>query len=412
MTSRSVYDDQKSHEIQLEKESDSLLGPQPPSHKMGIVNLSSFPLNREHIKVLEKGLSFCPSNSLDLFEVTKDLHLFARKLALKKIMTPKIQIDLACRKERDTLDCLETLLYEQSNEITDILPKTDLKKKSTYMPSFSSIPNISVFVQNVSQELTQVQTTKIVNDNLTKSERRALKELINHQELVIKPADKGGNVVIHSQEYYIKEAMRQLLDETQYAKSSFEEFHKSHNELLFLLNEARRNNLITSQEFVFLYNHKPKTPVFYWIPKLHKSIKNPPGRPIISGMGGPTEGISNYIDRFLQPFVNDLRTFVQDSTDVIKKLDGINVTDKTILVSLDVESLYSSIPHSIGIATCEKFLNTRGVGYGKHSKFVSELLKFVLENNIFVFDGKYYKQKQGTAMGGYMCPNLCLFTSW
>lgn len=43
-------------------------------------------------------------------------------------------------------------------------------------------------------------------------ERIALQELIDHRELVIKPAAKGGAVVIMDQEKYRNEIYRQLND--------------------------------------------------------------------------------------------------------------------------------------------------------------------------------------------------------
>lgn len=42
------------------------------------------------------------------------------------------------------------------------------------------------------------------------------------------------------------------------------------------------------------------------LPKIHKSVKNPTGRPVISGSESPTEPVSKYIDYFIKPFVSSL----------------------------------------------------------------------------------------------------------
>ena len=52
----------------------------------------------------------------------------------------------------------------------------------------------------------------------------------------------------------------------------------------------------------------------YTVPKIHKL--DPPGRPIISGNGCPTEKISIFVDSFLQPLAMTLDSYVQDDIDL------------------------------------------------------------------------------------------------
>lgn len=51
-----------------------------------IVNVSSYNLSWEEILALQKGLSFCPDQDIDIFECIKDVNLFARKLFLKVLL--------------------------------------------------------------------------------------------------------------------------------------------------------------------------------------------------------------------------------------------------------------------------------------------------------------------------------------
>ena len=44
----------------------------------------------------------------------------------------------------------------------------------------------------------------------------ALQQLQNHKDIVIKPADKGGKIVIWPTDHYIQEAQRQLSDKKYY----------------------------------------------------------------------------------------------------------------------------------------------------------------------------------------------------
>lgn len=57
-----------------------------------------------------------------------------------------------------------------------------------------------------------------IKPNLTSGENAALKELIENQNIVIKPADKCSMVVVMSREQYPWEGQRQLGDKLYYAK--------------------------------------------------------------------------------------------------------------------------------------------------------------------------------------------------
>ena len=43
----------------------------------------------------------------------------------------------------------------------------------------------------------------------------------------------------------------------------------------------------------------------------------PVGRPIISGCDGPTERLSAFVDKLLQPIAKEQESYLKDSTDVI-----------------------------------------------------------------------------------------------
>ena len=67
---------------------------------------------------------------------------------------------------------------------------------------------------------------------------------------------------------------------------------------------------------------------------------NPPGRPIVSGIGTLTEYVSAFVDRELQPLLANIPSYIKDTTDFLSKLSGFdNIPDNTILVTL-VSQLY------------------------------------------------------------------------
>jgi hypothetical protein len=104
----------------------------------------------------------------------------------------------------------------------------------------------------------------------------------------------------------------------------------------------------------YLTPEDPKPGRFYLLPKIHK--ENNPGRPtcIVSANGHPTEKISEFIDLHLWPFVENLPSHINDTTDYLKKMENLTIPKNTTLVTMDVTSLYTNIPHDDGIAACRK----------------------------------------------------------
>ena len=74
------------------------------------------------------------------------------------------------------------------------------------------------FTRQINNSIQDVNKKKSPQKNLTKQEEGALKDLMKRNDIIICNADKGGAVVILDVKVYIKEAERQLSDETFYKK--------------------------------------------------------------------------------------------------------------------------------------------------------------------------------------------------
>ena len=116
------------------------------------------------------------------------------------------------------------------------------------------------------------------------------------------------------------------------------------------------------------------------LPKIHKKMENPPGRPIVSGNGCPTEKISQLVDFFLQPHVKLLPSYIKDTTHFLLKLNQLgNLPPNTILAPLDVASLYTNIPNTEGLEAARLALHRmRSRMCHPSNESLTELLKMVL----------------------------------
>ena len=106
----------------------------------------------------------------------------------------------------------------------------------------------------------------------------------------------------------------------------------------------------------------------------------------MSSCGSPTEGISKFIDYHLSPLVRKITSYIKDTTDFLKKLEGLgNLPSGTILATLDVTALYTNIPQpptddDEGVEACRAMLNIREVLQPPTDDLV-HLIKLVLMRN-------------------------------
>ncbi|CAJ0918423.1 unnamed protein product [Ranitomeya imitator] len=356
-------------------------------------------LSTDQIEVLSMGLTFSPVASFDYFTALKDLHLFARKLVLKKLHDKPSTASEWSTQEQETIAILEEL----SNETPTPTVSNFTIPKPKKFPPLSLYPDIDLFVRLVTEEFRRIPTG-IQHDNLTRRQREAIKELKSLDNVVIKPSDKGGNIVLWPCSMYEKEASRQLKDSSCYKRLTFNPTFIYQNQLRDMVEQAFYNGTISKETMDGLIPETPRTPCLYLLPKVHKSTTHPPGRPIVSGGGGLCEQINKFLDFHLKPMVESLPSYIQDTGDVLRKLADIPLETDMWMVTLDVESLYTSIRHSDGIEAARYFLHM-STNDNDLIEFLLSLLEFALTHNFFMFKEVLYLQLQGTAMGAAFAPS-------
>ena len=148
----------------------------------------------------------------------------------------------------------------------------------------------------------------------------------------------------------------------------------------------------------------PKFARFHLLPKIHKRLHDVPGCPVISHCGYYTENISSFSDFHLQPLAREVKFYIKDANNFLKKLRSLpNLPDDIILYSVDVVGLYSKIPHDEGLSALRKRLDLRQEKDVTTSTVV-KLAEVIFKYNIFTFKEKILKQKRGTAIGTKLAP--------
>ena len=123
-------------------------------------------------------------------------------------------------------------------------------------------------------------------------------------------------------------------------------------------------------------------------------------RPIVAGPACQTHSLSDFIDIRLKPFTRHVKSVLRDTVDFLNSLLNTIPEETLLAFFLYVESLYSNIPHQLGIGAVAYWLNKYPDNLpGRFNKeFILEGIELILTNNSFYFDGSYYRQIKGTAM--------------
>lgn len=164
--------------------------------KHAIVNLSHKPLDIHHISLLSKGLNFSPTNeSHNEIEQLTDVLLFTRRIRLKHHYDNKTK-------------------ENEDNPANEEYTPNPFKLSSGWTPPPGKNKDLDSFINCIAKDICQEPQKRKQYRNLRPEELAALKDLKEDKEIIIKPADKGGAIVIMNRVDYIKKVNRQLNNQT------------------------------------------------------------------------------------------------------------------------------------------------------------------------------------------------------
>jgi len=346
-----------------------------------VLNLSTiFQITVNQRKILEKGLSYVPTAYPKPSQVEGDLKEFYRKIQL--------------------FDYFDGCGSDQRQFIP----------KSTWKPPKNRISIETLeFITSTREKITRIPFLKN-KSNLTKTERQAIRELKDNRDIIIKPADKGSNIVILDRQQYLLEAHRQLDNTEHYQQLDGPIYLETRQTIANILDKLLVDNHINKKQRKYLAGQHPRPRVFYILPKIHKHPDTwtipgevPTGRPIVSDCGSESYNIAEYIDHFLNPISKQHPSYIKDTYHFVQIVNTLAIQSNSFLFTMDVESLYTNIETDRGLTAVRKaFKNFPQEG--RPDGVIIQLLHLGLTRNDFEFNGKYYLQIKGTAMGKRFAP--------
>ena len=119
-----------------------------------------------------------------------------------------------------------------------------------------------------------------------------------------------------------------------------------------------------------------------------------------------TEHFSGYVDSILLPLLHRIPSLITDSNDFLRRLNDIIhlITPESNMITMDVNSLYTNIPHTDGVNACRSFLDRHTTDPARMNDNPI-FMDFILTHNLFKFNNDHYLQIKSTDMFTKMAPS-------
>ena len=187
------------------------------------------------------------------------------------------------------------------------------------------------------------------------------------REITIKPNDKSGGCSILNMPDYLSACQSHLYStfrddngqELPYYRQKVPgEVLKHHwAQIKDAVAEGVESGIVHPEDVPLLVPPEPKPGRFYGLVKNHVYPQQwtspiPPLRPIASGSGSNTEGISHLVDEYAKGEVKKLESWLEDTRHLLSSISEENDAGPqphgTIPVTLDISGMYTNVPWQEG----------------------------------------------------------------
>jgi len=180
------------------------------------------------------------------------------------------------------------------------------------------------------------QTNKIYDklSGMLKSTKHFIK---NHPNLILTRADKGNVTVALDKNEYIKKIESMLQDQETYLNIKNNPINKITNLARGLLTRWKNNKYISAETYKRVFCSDGILPRAYGLLKIHKN--NNSYRIIISSIDSPLYQLSKYLHEIINNNIPDTSSHIDNSFQLVRKLNGLVLGDDIDLISLNAVSL-------------------------------------------------------------------------
>ena len=211
-------------------------------------------------------------------------------------------------------------------------------------------------------------------------------------------------MVIMDRQDYINKA-NHLLNQNTYKSIDKDPTNSIKNKLINILKRVKTKTRLDSNTYKSMYPTDCVPPKFYGLPKIHKPDTRL--RPIVSSCGSVSYGVAKELAKILKPLVGKSPHHITSTQDFVEQAKHIKLEPGECLSSYDVFVLFTSVPIDPALNIIKDLLDKDNTLKKRTVMEVGDiilLLEVCLKNTYFSFQGQFYKQVDGAAMGSPVSP--------
>ena len=212
-------------------------------------------------------------------------------------------------------------------------------------------------------------------------------------------------MVVMDKGEYTSKAQALLDDTSTYKVLNKDPTPQLKTKLINLLKGIKQSGGLSAHKYKQLYPTSAIPPKFYGLPKIHKT--GTPLRPIVFSRGSITYGVAKKLSHIIKPLVGQSPHHLKNTQHFIHQLQDKKLQLGGVITSFDVKALFTSVPVQPSIQIVKNRLQ-QDTSLPQRTAMsipqITSLLEFCLTHTYFLFQGKYYEQVQGAAMGSPISP--------
>ncbi|VDI19835.1 Hypothetical predicted protein [Mytilus galloprovincialis] len=163
--------------------------------------------------------------------------------------------------------------------------------------------------------------TAQINKSYNERRKRSIKDILQDDDIVIRPEDKGSGKVVIKKEEYFKKLEEDITNNDIYCETEQNTTHQITKKVKSLVNKMKKEGLISGEMKTYLISKHPHPAKLKGNLKIHK--QNKPYRTIVNGIGTATEKIAEIAEKELDYYVINSPSYIRDTTDFLDKLSKV-----------------------------------------------------------------------------------------